>query len=441
MFSNRYLYKLIIPLIIEQVLTVTVGMSDVIMVSSIGESAVSGVSLVDMINVLIINVFAALATGGAVVSSQFLGEKDRTKACESANQLIIVTIFISLIITLFCILFRKVLLTLVFGKIDADVMNNAIIYFMISALSYPFIAVYNSCAALFRSMGNSKISMFTSLIMNIINISGNAVFIFIFNMGAAGAAAASLISRMTASIIMIILIHNSKNEIYINKNSKIHINFNIVKRILGVGIPNGLENGMFQFGRVIVVSIISGFGTVQIAANAVANNIDSMGCIPGQALSLAIITVVGQCVGAKDYNMAEYYTKKLLKMTYKFTIILNSFILLLLPLILKIYNLSPDTIKLASILIFIHNAAAMVLWPASFTLPNALRASNDVKYTMIVSIFSMWTFRIVSSYIIGKWLGLGAIGVWIAMIMDWGFRVICFTIRFFRGKWKLQKIS
>lgn len=440
MFSNRYLYKLIIPLIIEQVLTVTVGMSDVIMVSSIGESAVSGVSLVDMINVLIINVFAALATGGAVVSSQFLGEKDRTKACESANQLIIVTIFISLIITLFCILFRKVLLTLVFGKIDADVMNNAIIYFMISALSYPFIAVYNSCAALFRSMGNSKISMFTSLIMNIINISGNAVFIFIFNMGAAGAAAASLISRMTASIIMIILIHNSKNEIYINKNSKIHINFNIVKRILGVGIPNGLENGMFQFGRVIVVSIISGFGTVQIAANAVANNIDSMGCIPGQALSLAIITVVGQCVGAKDYNMAEYYTKKLLKMTYKFTIILNSFILLLLPIILKIYNLSPDTIKLASILIFIHNAAAMVLWPASFTLPNALRASNDVKYTMIVSIFSMWTFRIVSSYIIGKWLGLGAIGVWIAMIMDWGFRVICFTIRFFRGKWKLQKI-
>lgn len=441
MFSNRYLYKLIIPLIIEQVLTVTVGISDVIMVSSIGESAVSGVSLVDMINVLIINVFAALATGGAVVSSQFLGEKDRTKACESANQLIIVTIFISLIITLFCILFRKVLLTLVFGKIDADVMNNAIIYFMISALSYPFIAVYNSCAALFRSMGNSKISMFTSLIMNIINISGNAVFIFIFNMGAAGAAVASLISRMTASIIMIILIHNSKNEIYINKNSKIHINFNIVKRILGVGIPNGLENGMFQFGRVIVVSIISGFGTVQIAANAVANNIDSMGCIPGQALSLAIITVVGQCVGAKDYNMAEYYTKKLLKMTYKFTIILNSFILLLLPLILKIYNLSPDTIKLASILIFIHNAAAMVLWPASFTLPNALRASNDVKYTMIVSIFSMWTFRIVSSYIIGKWLGLGAIGVWIAMIMDWAFRVICFTIRFFRGKWKLQKIS
>lgn len=441
MFSNRYLYKLIIPLIIEQVLTVTVGISDVIMVSSIGESAVSGVSLVDMINVLIINVFAALATGGAVVSSQFLGEKDRTKACESANQLIIVTIFISLIITLFCILFRKVLLTLVFGKIDTDVMNNAIIYFMISALSYPFIAVYNSCAALFRSMGNSKISMFTSLIMNIINISGNAVFIFVLNMGAAGAAVASLISRMTASIIMIILIHNSKNEIYINKNSKIHINFNIVKRILGVGIPNGLENGMFQFGRVIVVSIISSFGTVQIAANAVANNIDSMGCIPGQALSLAIITVVGQCVGAKDYNMAEYYTKKLLKMTYKFTIILNSFILLLLPLILKIYNLSPDTIKLASILIFIHNAAAMVLWPASFTLPNALRASNDVKYTMIVSIFSMWTFRIVSSYIIGKWLGLGAIGVWIAMIMDWGFRVICFTIRFFRGKWKLQKIS
>jgi len=440
LFTDKDLKKLIIPLVIEQILAVTVGIADVMMISVVGEDAVSGVSLVDMINLLIINIFAALATGGAVVSSQFIGQKDKNKACESANQLLIVTFMISVFIMAIVLIFKFELLKIIFGEIDDNVMNNAIIYFTISAISYPFLAMYNSSAALFRAMGNSKISMLTSLLMNIINIAGNAVFIFIFNFGVEGVAIPSLISRAVAAIVMLILLQNSKNDIHIERKFKIHFNKLIIKKILNIGIPNGLENSIFQLGRVLVVSIIAYFGTVQIAANAVANNIDAMGCIPGQAMSLAMITVVGQCVGAGDYEQVKYYTKKILKWTYFVTALLNTTILISLPIILKFYSLSVETIKLSTILIFIHNGCAILLWPAAFTLPNALRACNDVKFTMIISIFSMWTFRIGLSYVLAKGLSWGAVGVWIAMVIDWIFRVICFVSRFIRGKWKLHKI-
>lgn len=440
MFTTKYLYKLIIPLIIEQILAVTVGMADTMMVSSVGEAAVSGVSLVDMINVLIINIFAALATGGAVVSSQFLGQKNNKQACESGNQLIIVTFIISLSITVIILIAKRQLLRLFFGSIDNTVMDSCITYITITALSYPFLAVYNSCAALFRSMGNSKISMYISFLMNTINIVGNAICIFGFNMGVAGVALPSLISRGIAAIIMVILLFNKKNIIHIDGQLKIHFNKQMIFKILNIGIPNSIENSLFQLGRVLVVSIISGFGTVQIAANAVANNIDALGCIPGQALSLAMVTVVGQCIGAGDYEQSKYYTKKLLKINYAIMSTLNICILIFLPYILNIYNLSEQTLSLATILILIHDGCAIFMWPAAFTLPNALRAANDVKFTMVVSIFSMVTFRIVFSYILGIGFGLGAIGVWIAMVIDWLFRIICFVTRFISGKWQLHKI-
>ncbi len=440
LFTNKAIYQLIIPLIIEQILAVTVGMADVMMISVAGEAAVSGVSLVDMINVLIINIFAALATGGAVVSAQFIGKKDRKQACLSAYQLLIITIIISIIVMTIILLWKRPILKLLFGEIETEVMENAIIYLNITAISYPFLAIYNSCSALFRSMGNSKVSMMLSFLMNIINIGGNAFFIFLLHLGIAGVAIPSLIARLLASIIILYLICNPKNQIYIKPQLKVQLNREMIKKILHIGIPNGLENGLFQLGRVLVVGIIAGFGTVQIAANAVANNIDSMGCIPGQAISLAMITVVGQCVGAQDYTQAEYYTKKLMKISYAFTSSINAIILCILPLLLAIYHLSDDTLQLAKILIWIHCGCAIFLWPASFTLPNALRAANDVKFTMICSIASMWIFRIVNSYILGKIWGMGAIGVWIGMILDWIFRIICFIWRYCSGKWKLHKI-
>lgn len=434
MFDSKQLKRLIIPLIIEQILAVTVGMADIIMVSSTGEAAVSGVSLVDMINVLFMNLFAAMATGGAVITSQLIGHGDEDLACESAHQLQIIAIVVSVVIMLFSLLFCRGILSAVFA-VEGEVMDYAARYYYISALSYPFLAIYNANAALFRSMGNSKVSMYVALMMNIIHISLNAIFVYAFNLSVAGVAVSSLISRFAAAAVMSVLIRNQNLQVHIIKGTKLHINKRMIKRILGIGIPNGLENSMFQFGRVIVVRFIAGFGTVQIAANAVANNIDAFGTIPGQAISLAMITVVGQCVGANNYDQARYYIKKLLKIAYAITIALDSVLLLSLPLILKVYNLSPETLTLATILIFIHNGCAMLIWPLSFSLPNALRASNDVRYTMVVAIFSMWVFRIMFSYILGDLLGWGAIGVWIAMVMDWLFRSALFVGRYFSGKW------
>ena len=414
---------------------ITVGMVDTMMISYAGEAAISGVSLVDMINVLLINIFAAVATGGAVVVSQYLGHGNRKEACHAAEQLITVSVVISTALTLISLLFRAQILTLLFGTVEADVMENAMVYFLISAFSFPFLAVFNACAATYRSMGNSKISMQVSAGMNVFNAIGNAILIFGFQMGTAGAALSTLAARMLGALVMIVLIRNQKNDVYVIYRNLIAWERGMVHRILHIAVPNGVENGLFQLGRVLVVSIISRFGTAQIAANAVANNLDSMGCIAGQAMNLAMITVVGQCMGAGEKDQAVWYTKKLWKFTYQITAAANSVILLALPLILNIYSLSPEAWRFAFILVCIHDGCAIVLWPTSFTLPNALRASGDVKFTMVISVASMFIFRIGFSVVLGIYFGLGAIGVWIAMVLDWICRVSFYSFRFRSRKW------
>ena len=435
LFTKDQLKKLIIPLIIEQVLSITVGMADTVMVSSAGEAAISGVSLVDMINGLLLAVFAALATGGAVVTAQYIGGRKIEKACESAKQLLIIAFFVSIGIMAICLVANRGLLRLFFGSIDNDVMRNATIYFRISSLSFPFMALYNAGAALFRVMGNSKISMKVSLLMNAINVAGNALCIYGLKMGVEGVAIPTLVSRTVAAIVILKLVFDKRNQVHV-RDFRMIPDFIMIKNILRIGVPSGIENGLFQLGRLLVVSIIAKFDNIQIAANAVANSLDSMGCIAGQAMGLAMITVIGQCVGAQDEKQVRYYTKKLLKLTYLITFVINTCILLTLPWILKIFSLKAETRELAYILVMIHNGFAMLLWPSSFTLPNALRACNDVKFVMFISIFSMCVFRVVFSYIIGLGLGMGAIGVWIAMLMDWVFRVGCFIWRFASGGWR-----
>lgn len=440
LFSNKDLRKLIVPLIFEQALAITVGMADTMMISSVGEAAVSGVSLVDMVNMLIFSVLAALATGGAVVTSQFIGAKKPEKARLSAKQLLYTVIIASLLLSVLAILARGPLLRLFFGSIETDVMENALIYLTISAISFPFLAVYNACAALFRSMGNSQITLKVSILMNAINICGNALCIFVLHMGVAGVAVPSLVSRAVAGILLYIFLRNPRYLVHFDRQP-FSLDWSMIKNILYIGIPSGIENGIFQLGRVLVVSIISGFGTVQIAANGVANNLDAMGCIIGQAMNLAMITVIGRCVGANDENQIRYYTKKLLLITYISTIALNSCILLSLNPILNLYGLSQETTRLAWLLVMIHDGSAMILWPVAFVLPNMLRACNDVRFTMVVSIFSMFAFRIGFSYLIGVRMGMGAVGVWIAMIIDWLFRLTLFIIRYLSGRWKKLCLS
>lgn len=435
LFSKKDLRKLIIPLILEQTLAITVGMADTMMISSAGEAAVSGVSLVDMFNNLIISVLAALATGGAVVTSQCIGAGRREEACRSARQLVFTEAAITIGISVLVLLFHRQILGLFFGQIEADVMQNAIIYLIISVFSFPLLAVYDSCAALYRSMGNAQITLKISLLMNVINVVGNAIGVYVLKLGVAGVAIPSLVSRGVAGVVLFTLLHNPDNLVFLTRE-KFKVDATIVKRILFIGIPSGIENGIFQLGRVLVVSIIAAFGTSQIAANGVANSLDSMGCIVGQAMSLAMITVIGRCVGAGEEGQVRYYTKKLLGETYFYTAVINSIILLLLPRILQIYGLGEETTRLSYILVMIHDGMAIFLWPASFVLPNMLRACNDVKYTMVVSIFSMITFRIGFSYLFGVHMGWMAVGVWAAMVIDWVFRVLCFVGRYLAGTWR-----
>lgn len=440
LFDNQALKKLIIPLVVEQLLVITVGFADTVMVASVGEAAVSAVSLVDTINILLINIFAALGTGGAVVAAQFIGQGSKDKAKYAAKQLILITAILSFVIMVVVILFNNSLLHLVFGNVEVDVMQNAEIYFLFSAMSYPFIALYNSGAALFRAIGNSKISMINSAIMNVINICLNAVFIFGFKWGVFGAVFATLIARAVACVVILKMLSHSDNDICVNDYRHWHFDYMYIKKILTIGIPSGLENGMFQLGKIMVQSLIATFGTYSIAANAVSNNMAQMQIIPGMAMSLAMVTVVGQCVGAGDYKQAKYYIKKLMKITYISMAILIAVLIFATPTILTFYSLSKETTDLAYQCIFLHAVVSILIWPTSFTFPNALRAANDAKFTMIVSATSMLIFRLCFSYLLGQYFGLGLLGVWIAMFIDWGVRCVFFIWRYVSGKWMNRQL-
>ena len=436
LFSNRELANLIGPLVIEQLLAVFVGMADSIMVANVGEAAVSGVSLVDNIMILIINIFAALATGGAVVAGQYIGRKDEKSACKAATQLVWFVSLSAVAIMILVYFGKDIILNQVFGHITAEVKGHADIYLLIVTASIPFIALYNGGAAIFRAMGNSQVSMRVSLLMNAINVTGNAILVFGLRIGTAGVAIPTLISRMVAAIVITVLLCNQTRILHIERTLKIRFDGRMIRKILAIGVPNGLENSMFQLGKILVLSLVSTFGTYAIAANAVSNAIALFQILPGMAISLAITTVISQCVGANDYEQVHYYLKKLLAIIYVAMVGTVALIFLALPLILKAYNLSDQTAAAATNIIHFHGISAMIIWPLSLALTAAYRAAGDAKACMYTSIVSMWIFRIGFSYLVGKYMGLGVFGVWVAMVIDWVVRAICFVIRYFNGKWK-----
>lgn len=440
LFSDKSLYKLIFPLIIEQFLLVTVGLVDSIMIASIGESAVSAVSLVDSINILIINIFTALATGGAVVAGQYLGQKKEDKACESADQLILFLFLSSITVMIIGYLSKYFILHVVFGHIEQDVMNYSDTYLTIVFMSIPFIAIYNGGAALFRAMGNSKITMKISIMMNLINFIGNYILLYIFKIGIAGAAIPTVFSRVVAAVVILILIRNNNLQIHLSKKICKKFDKMLIKKILYIGVPNGLENGMFQLGKIIVLNLIATFGTSAIAANAVSNSVSLFQIIPGLAIGQATLSVISQCIGAGDYNQTQYYTKKLIKISTICIIIGVIITFISMPLVLKAYNLSDYTANISRTIILYHGIISITIWTVSFVLPNTLRAANDVKFCMVVATLSMWIFRIGFSYVLGRYMNMGVFGVWVAMSIDWVFRAIFFITRYRGSKWRLHEI-
>jgi len=440
-WNNRKLFSLLWPLIVEQLLIVMMGIVDMVMVSSVGEHAVSGVSLVDSINFLIITAFNAMATGGSVVASQYIGRKDGKNACCSARQLVYISLLISLIMMILTMIFCRQVLKLVYGNIADDVMRSAQVYFLITALSYPFLALYTSASSLFRSMGNSKVSMNTAVLVNIINIGGNALFIYGMGLGVAGAALSTLIGRMIAAAVLIyLLMQDWLNIINLKGITKIKFEPDMIKRIFNIGIPSGLETSMFQIGKILITRIFTAFGTAAIAANAVGATINSIAFMPGSGFGMGLMIIAGQCIGASDYEGVRQQTKKILKLSYMTYFIINIHILIFMNQIIGLFNLSAEAHQMCVVFLRIHCVTSTLFWCPSFVLPNVLKAAGDARYIMVVAASTMWIVRVCSAYLMAFPLGLGPKAVYIAMGADFLFRGIFFTTRYLNGRWKEKRV-
>lgn len=434
-FNKSDLRRLIVPLVIEQLLSITLGLVDSLMVSRVGEAAISAVSLVDTVNVLLVNTFAALATGGAVIAGQYLGRRRSDKAGYSGQQLLLFMGEVSVCIMALFYLGRGFILHVVFGDVTADVAAYANTYFLVVEASIPFLALYSAGAALFRVMGNSKISMWIAALMNVINLVGNWALIFGLRLGVAGSALSTLAARMVAAALILILLRQPELPMHIGKFSLHHDPY-IIKNILRFGVPNGLESSMFQLGKILLLSTVAALGTASVAANAISNTICSFQCVPGNALGLAIVTVVSRNVGAGCYDKARLYTKKLMKSAYLYMDGAIVLIVLLMPWILKLYSVSAEATEYARRIILLHSLFGMILWPASFSLPQALRAAGDIRFPLIVSTLSMWTVRVGLGILMVRFWGFGVVGIWLSMFADWMVRAIFFVPRFHGHRWE-----
>lgn len=424
----------------EQLLVMLVGIADTFVVSYAGEAAVSGVSLVNSFNTIFIYLFTALASGGAVIISQYIGRHDTEPAGESASQLFTVSLLFSAAAAVVILMLHRQILRLMFGKVEPEVMEACVTYLRISAYSYPAIAVYNAGAAVYRSIGKTSTTMYISVLSNIINVIGNVIGVFVLNAGVAGVAYPSLAARMFSVVVITGLCFRKRERVQYRLGWILQWNRDLMRRILGIAVPNGIENGIFQFVKVALSSVAALFGTYQIAANGIAQSIWSMAALAGVTMGPVFITVIGQCMGAGDSGQAEYYFKKLLKITLLISLIWNAMIFAVTPLLMKAYILADETKRLVILLVLIHNVFNSIVFPFSGPLGNGLRAAGDVKFTMVVSIASTIGGRLIFSLLFGIVFQMGVIGIACAMCLDWLLRAIIFYVRFKAGKWKCFKV-
>ena len=440
LFPRRALWMLLIPLIIEQMLNSLMGMVDTLMVSRVGAEAISAVSLVDSINNLLLHVFAAMAAGAAIICSQYLGRKDEKGCNDAAKQIVLTVVVISSAIMIIGVGFRKPLLHLIFGSVEEAVMTNAQMYFLITALSYPFIALFQAGAAFYRACGNSKFTMKTALIANVANIVGNTLFIFVLQMGAAGAAVSTLISRALCAFVVFYALRKPGYAIQLKNYFSIRQDLNLIVKILAIGVPSGIENGMFQFGKLAIQSTVSSLGTAAIAAQAMTIIFENVNGMAAVGIGIGLMTVVGQSIGAGRQEEAKYYIVKLAGYAEIAMIISCILVYIAARPVTVLAGMSEESTALCMQMILAITIVKPLLWVPSFTPPNGLRAAGDVRFSMITATLTMWLCRVALSIFLMRVVKTGPIGVWYGMFADWGVRGVIFTIRFVRGKWLRFKV-
>ena len=442
MFSNRLICSLLIPVVLEQLLNSIMGTADTMMVSNVGSAAISAVSLVDSINVLVIQAFSALAAGGAIVCAQYIGQKNKEKANESARQVLFIITAISVAVSLICLVFQKPLLRLIFGSVEPAVMSASETYFFYTALSFPFIAAYDSAASIFRAQDNTKGPMIISMISNIMNIAGNAVMIWVFHMGVAGAALSTLISRIFCAVVVIIQLRKEREgqEIVVRDYFKIRPDWSMIRRILGLGIPSGVENSMFQLGKLAIQSTVSTLGTAAIAAQAMTNILENLNGIAAIGVGVGLMTIVGQCLGAGRKDEAVYYIKKLCVIAEVIIIISCLGVFALTKPITILGGMEKESADMCFHMVMWITIVKPLVWIMAFIPGYGLRAAGDVKFSMIVSCCTMWACRFCLCVFLIRVMGFGPMGVWIGMFADWTLRGIIFTWRFHSRKWLQHKV-
>ncbi|CBL22456.1 MULTISPECIES: MATE family efflux transporter [Blautia] len=442
MFSNRMICSLLIPVVLEQLLNSIMGTADTMMVSNVGSAAISAVSLVDSINVLVIQAFSALAAGGAIVCAQYIGQRNKEKANESARQVLFIITAISVAVSLICLVLQKPLLSLIFGSVEPAVMRASETYFFYTALSFPFIAAYDSAASIFRAQDNTKGPMIISMISNVMNIAGNAVMIWVFHMGVAGAALSTLISRIFCAVVVIIQLRKEREgqEIVVRDYFKIRPDWSMIRRILGLGIPSGIENSMFQLGKLAIQSTVSTLGTAAIAAQAMTNILENLNGIAAIGVGVGLMTIVGQCLGAGRQDEAVYYIKKLCVIAEVIIIISCLGVFALTKPITILGGMEKESADMCFHMVMWITIVKPLVWIMAFIPGYGLRAAGDVKFSMIVSCCTMWACRFCLCVFLIRVMGFGPMGVWIGMFADWTLRGIIFTWRFHSRKWLQHKV-
>lgn len=430
---------MILPLLMEQFLLMLVGLADTMVVSYAGEAAVSGVSLVNSFNTIFINLFTALASGGAVVVSQYIGRRDMKMASESSSQLLMVATVFAVVISIPVLIWKVPLLKGLFGKVEPDVMEACKTYLRISVYSFPALGIYNAGTALYRSIGKTSVTMKISIVSNLINVAGNLIGVFVFRAGVAGVAYPSLIARTFSAVVITLLCFREKEVRYVGRWI-FQWNRELLKKMLSIAIPNGVESGIFQFVKVALSSVVALFGTYQIAANGISQSIWSVAALISVTMGPVFITVIGQCMGAGDIRQAEYYFRKLTKVTVCISVAWNTLIFLITPLLIKIFAVSRQTGQMILYLVLIHNIANAVVFPFADLLGKGLRAAGDAMFTMGISLFTTIGVRLILSILLGIVLDLGVIGIALAMCLDWTVRGVIFWIRFRQGKWKTYRV-
>lgn len=438
LFSKRKIWKLILPLIVEQVLIVLVGIVDTLMVSGLGEAAISGIALVTTYGNLVNAVITSLATGGAVVVSQMLGRNERENAGEVAwltGIFVLMLSMICMIIGLFC---KDFLLILLYGEVEEKVLYYGREYLIYIAISFPMLAVYAVGAAVCRSENKTATTMVISIVSNAVNIAGNIILIYGFHMGAGGAGLATMMSRLVAAVLVMIPLFHPGNEIcLLQKGNPLGKGF--AAKIWHVSLPTGVENVINQLGRIVIQRIVAVFGTVGIAANSVTNTISLFADMFGLAIGLGILTIVGNAYGAGRYEELRAYLKYLRKMTMMIMAPTSMILLLFLQPIVGWFHLSPEAEEITITVLRYYYVIIIIAWFPSWVLPNGLRAADDVNYTMAVSLGSLVMIRLFMSYLFAVVMHFGVVGVWMAMMVDWGVRGLFYELRLFSRRWKLKK--